>query len=283
MYHKALLLLALIFAPGMASAGTAKIEVVCSFSILEDWCHKILKDKGLTHSLVPLKGELHEFQLSAQDVVRLKRSRVVVGFSPDSETWLHDWAKSSPNHRVVWLGVNEDGTRLPAHGWTDPLLVVTMVTRLCAELNKSDPDLHVSHEQMLKEAQSVDSELKALFSALPAERRKLVTQHPNLNPFAARYGIKIVGTLLESASGEAADTSARHFSRLLKSIKAEGVRVIVTDEGHNQEMARRIASDAGIPPPIALNFESLPSAQGSSWKSMMLHQGRMLHEAMMLR
>ncbi|MBM3825311.1 MAG: zinc ABC transporter substrate-binding protein [Verrucomicrobia bacterium] len=283
MYHKALFVLTLIFAPCMASAGTSKIEVVCSFSILEDWCHQILKDKGLIHSLVPIKGELHEYQLSAQDVVRLKRSQVVVGFSPDSEAWLHDWAKSSPNHRVLWLGVNEDGTRLPSHGWTDPLLVMSMVTRLCAELNKTDPNLNVSHVQMLKEAQSVDSELKALFSTLPAERRKLVTQHPSLNPFAARYGIKIVGTLLESSSGEAADTSARHFSRLLKSIRADGVRVIVTDEGHNQEMAKRLASDAGIPSPIALNFESLPSAQGSSWKSMMVLQGRMLHEALMLR
>ncbi|MFM7208856.1 MAG: metal ABC transporter substrate-binding protein, partial [Verrucomicrobiota bacterium] len=229
MFHKSLLVLALIFAPCLSQALEPKIEVVCSFSILEDWCHKILKDKGLTHSLVPRNGELHEFQLSAQDLIRLRRAQVVIGFSPESETWLHDWAKSSPKNRIIWLGVNEDGKRLPAHGWTDPLLVMTMVTRLCAELNKSDPDLHVSHEQMLKEAQSVDSELKALFSALPAERRKLVTQHPNLNPFAARYGIKIVGTLLESASGEAADTSARHFSRLLKSIKAEGVRVIVTD------------------------------------------------------
>lgn len=285
MFHKALLLLALIFAPCLSQALEPKIEVVCSFSILEDWCHKILQDKGLTHSLVPRNGELHEFQLSAQDVIRLKRAQVVIGFSPESETWLHDWAKSSPKNRIIWLGVNEDGTRLPAHGWTDPLLVMTMVTKLCAELNKSDQNLHLSHEQMLKEAQEVDFELKALFSTLPIERRKLVTQHPNLNPFAARYGIKIVGTLLESASGEAADTSAHHFSWLLRSIKTEGVRVIVSDEGHNQEMALRLASDARIPAPLVLNLESLSSPQGSAstWKSMMLHQGRMLHQALVSR
>lgn len=285
MLHKALLLLAFIFAPGFGLAVEQKIEVVCSFSVLEDWCHKILQDKGLTHTLVPRNGELHEFQLSAQDVIRLKRAHLVIGFSPESETWLQDWAKSSPTHRILWLGVNEDGTRLPAHGWTDPLLVMTMVTRLCAELNKADHNLHLSHEQMLKDAHEVDSELKVLFSALPAERRKVVTQHPNLNPFAARYGIKVVGTLLESPSGEAADTSAHHFSWLLKSIKAEGVRVIVSDEGHNQEMAVRLALDAKIPPPLVLNLESLSSPQGSAstWKSMMLHQGRLLHQALMSR
>jgi len=36
MFHKSLLVLALIFAPCLSQALEPKIEVVCSFSILED-------------------------------------------------------------------------------------------------------------------------------------------------------------------------------------------------------------------------------------------------------
>lgn len=125
--------------------------------------------------------------------------------------------------------------------------------------------------------------LSELFAGLPPDRRSLITQHPSLGPFAQRYGLRVAGTLLTSASGEAADTSARHFSSLLKCIKSERVRVIMADEGHNQDMAERLAADAGLPKPIVLNLESLSTVDGpaSTWRDMMLHNGTLLHRALM--
>lgn len=285
MLFKRILLLALALTAKPVQADEPRIEIVCSFSVLEDWCSKMLKGNGLTKSLVPLNGEIHEFQLSVQDVVKLRRASLVIGFSPESETWLEDWAKANPKHRIIWLGVNEDGTRMPAHAWTDPVLVMTMVRRLCEALTRFDSDIHPSADQMVADVEDVDSRLKSLFAALPMERRKFVSQHPNLNPLADRYGLRVVGTLVASASGEAADTSAHHFSGLLRSISSEGVRVIVADAGHNHEMARRLAMDAKIPPPIVLNLESLspPGGPASTWKDMMLHHGTLLQRALMNR
>lgn len=282
---KALLLLALLSFPRMALAVESKIEVVCSFSIIDDLCHKILLDNGLSYSLIPVNGELHEYQLSAQDVIRLKRSKLVIGYSPESETWLDIWAKSSPGRRILWLGVREDGSAMPPHGWTDPILVKEMATRLCRELKRADPGLQIDQGPLLAEIDAVDARLKAMFDSLPEAQRKLITQHPNLDPLAKRYGLRVVGTLLASATGEAADTSAHHFSGLLKSIRSEQVRVIVTDEGGNQEMAHRLASDAKIPPPLVLNVESLspPDGPAGSWKDMMLHNGSLLHRALTAR
>ncbi len=282
---RAFIFTALLLWPNLSRADKPGVEVTCSFSILEDWCHKILLEKSLCHSLVPRNSGLHDYQLSAQDVIRLKRSQLVVGFSPETEIWLHDWAKSSPQHKVIWLGVNPDGTKLPPHAWTDPILVKTMGERLCAELKKTRKDLQISPEQLLADAQDVHLRLSEMFSSLPASRRGLITQHPSLEPFATRYGLRVVGTLLTSASGEAADLSAHHFSGLLKSIKSEQIHVIVADEGHNQEAAVRLAADAGLEKPLVLNLESLSNHDGpaATWKDMMLHNATLLQRALQSR
>jgi zinc/manganese transport system substrate-binding protein len=142
-----------------------------------------------------------------------------------------------------------------------------------------------SYKQYVKEVDRVDDELRRLFSSLPAGRRSLVTQHANLGHFAGSYGLRISRSILASSSAESADPSARHFSELLALIRREGIRVIVTDAGQSDAFAQRLAEDAGLPPPLSLSFEYLePAGQpGDSWTSMMLLNGRRLHEALSRR
>ena len=61
------------------------------------------------------------------------------------------------------------------------------------------------------------------------------------------------------------------------------MRVIITDEGQNETLARRLAKDAAIPAPLALSFEYLePRGQdGDSWASMMRRNAQRLHAALM--
>ena len=262
---------------------TDPCPLICSFSVLESFCHKILNDNSLTHSLVPRNGELHHYQLSAQDVVRLNQSKLVIGFSPDSEAWLEDWEKSSPGRHVIWLAHKGKERVVPAHGWTDPKLVKAMMKRLKDEMVAAKIPVQIDDKQLVEEVDAVDEELSKLFMMIPAGKRAIISQHPNLEPFAERYGLKVVGTLLASPSAEAADTSARHYSSLLKSIRTNDVRAVFVDEGQNLDLALRLTQDAGLPPPVALNIESLsgPEGQARSWKEMMLRNGRLIHGALM--
>ena len=280
-----LLLICLVGLRTPVGASESGISIVTSFSIIDDLCLKLLNNKHLTYSIVPRNGELHEYQLSVQDVSRLNHAKLAVGFSPDSESWLKDWAKSAEGHRVVWLGLKEDGTPLPAHAWTDPILTKGMVLRLATAIRAALPEAQLDEARLLAEIDEVHARLKELMNSVPPERRNLITQHPNLEPFAARYALKVAGTLLASNSGEAADTSARHYSLLLKSIKSGNIRTIVVDEGQNSDLAVRLALDARIPPPLPLNFESLSTKDGPAptWKDMMLHNGLQLQRALSTR
>lgn len=269
-----------------AENQASPLQITSSFTIPSEWVQRIMP-QGVKHTcLVPANSELHGFQLSPQAVRQLSQSALVVGLNPDLEPWLAAWAKANRQEaKVVWIDLGEGGKAMKnPHGWTDPLHVKKMVETLERELKRRFPHLVSYHaiNQLFKEINAVDSELNSLFQELPKDRRALVTQHPNLDPFAGRYGLQIPTTLLNSALAESADPSARHYSELLATIRREKIRLIISDEGQNDSLARRLCADAGLPPPLGLSFEFLTSNDPTkdSWSRMILRNGRKIHAAL---
>jgi zinc/manganese transport system substrate-binding protein len=276
------------------AAEPAKPLVVSSFTIIADWVQVIGGKQFEQVNLVPSHSETHGYQLSARNARDLRRASLIVGMSPTLEPWLEDWAKANDRSaRLLWLfDERKAGHEGHAHGsdphaWTNPAEVKKMTRTLATRLGEigSAKDTENSYIQYVKEIDRVDEELRRLFATLPANRRSLVTQHANLGHFAGSYGLQVARTILASSSAESADPSARHFSEILALIRREGIRVIVTDAGQSDAFARRLAEDAGLPPPLSLSFEYLEPAgrPGDSWTSMMLLNGRRLHEALSTR
>ena len=278
----------------LAAAEPSKPLVVSSFTIIADWV-QIIGGKGFeVVNLVPSHSETHGYQLSARNARDLRRASLIVGMSPSLEPWLEAWVKSNgQERRLIWLFDGQHAEHKghahgsDPHAWTNPSEVKKMMRHLATRLGALDSasSTEDAYNQYLKEIERVDDELRRLFSTLPAGRRSLVTQHANLGHFADSYGLRVTRTILASSSAESADPSARHFSELLALIRREGIRVIVTDAGQSDAFAQRLAEDAGLPPPLSLSFEYLePAGQpGDTWTSMMLHNGRRLHEALSRR
>jgi ABC-type Zn uptake system ZnuABC Zn-binding protein ZnuA len=162
-----------------------------------------------------------------------------------------------------------------------------MVKSLAERLQKigGSLDTQNAYQQYLKEIDAVDNELGRLFRQVAPDQRVFISQHANLGHFAKRFGLTVAGTIIASGSGESADPSARHFSDLLALIRKQKIRVIVTDAGQNDAFARRLTEDAGLPPPLSLSFEYLepPGRPGDTWSSMMLTNGKRLHQALLLK
>jgi ABC-type Zn uptake system ZnuABC Zn-binding protein ZnuA len=277
-----------------ADAEPAKPLVVSSFTIIADWVQVIGGKQFEQVNLVPSHSETHGYQLNARNARDLRRASLIVGMSPTLEPWLEAWAKANDRTpRLLWLFDDRKGDHSghahgsDPHAWTDPAEVKKMTRTLATRLSAvgSAESIEKSYNQYVKELERVDAELRRLFATLPANRRNLVTQHANLGHFAESYGLRIARTILASSSAESADPSARHFSELLALIRREGIRVIVTDAGQSDIFARRLAEDAGLPPPLSLSFEYLEPAgrPGDSWTGMMLLNGRRLHEALSTR
>ena len=290
-------LAALIFCATPWLGGQAyaqeKPVVVSSFSIIEDWV-QILGGKGLESiSIVPRRSEAHGFQLSPRNVKDLRRATLIVALSPDFEPWLAAWGKANQRtHSILWLHGGAEAhaahvcTDIP-HDWTDPDEVKKMVKSLAERLQNIGGGINTqnAYQQYLKEIDAVDIELGRLFGQIAPEQRVFISHHANLGHFAKHFGLTVAGTIIASGSGESADPSARHFSELLALIRKQKIRVVVTDAGQNDAFARRLTEDAGLPPPLSLSFEYLEplGRPGDTWSSMMLTNGKQLHQALLAK
>jgi len=265
-------------------AGWAKIEAqaVSSFTVPNEWVGR-LRAETIAHScLIPSGGELHDYVISAQDARELSRAPLIVGINPQLEPWLAAWAKANQreNH-LVWL--HPDPLPSGSHLWTIPTEVKRMLGRLKIGMIKAGIKVsEVNERQLLNEIDAVEKDVWVTFATLLPHERQFVTQHPGLERYAETFGLKVVGCLLESASAESADPSAKHYAELLKSIRGQKVRVILCDEGQNPAATQQLAKDAGLQPPTALSFEYLqkPGTPGDTWASMMRLNARKLAEAL---
>jgi len=274
-------------------AQDARPVIVTSFTIIQDWVHNVAGEQVKVINLVPARSETHGYQLSPADARELRRATLIVGMNPALESWLEGWAKANQrDQHILWLfpeqkGDPSDHCAANPHAWIDPRHVKLMLERLAVGLQRANPAIKLqgSYHEYLKEVERVDEALAKLFAGLPAERRTFISQHANLQFFAARYGLLVADTILKSGSAEAADPSARHFSDLLALIRKHGIRVIVTDAGQNESLARRLAEDTGQQPPLPLSFEYLEprGLPGDTWITMMLLNGRRLHQALATR
>ena len=112
-----------------------------------------------------------------------------------------------------------------------------------------DPDNASTYQDNADEYQAVlddtHEQIEALVGEIPAERRKLVTNHDAFAYFADRYGLDVVGTVIPGTSSEA-DPSAGSIADLTGLIRDEGVPAIFAEALIDPSVAESLASDTGV-------------------------------------
>ncbi len=260
---------------------TAKAQITSSFTIIDYWVEKLLTDPAAIHqSIIPSGGELHGYQLSPSDSLKLSKSRIIIGLNPQSEPWLNDWIKANNrSSSVIWI--NEKFSQV-SHPWMSPAATKAMVKTLYEGLMAHKLSSEANLNQLLTEINDVDVTVSKLFSTIPQNRRIIITQHPSLSAFAEAFNLEVAGSIVECPDAESADPSAQNYSQLLKLIKNKNIRVIICDAGQNNRAAQQLAKDAKIAPPLPITIEYLEKGgtPGDTWPSMMIINASKISEAL---
>ena len=291
-------------------ASPARPLVVVSHPMIEDWVQLLAGSTVEVRCLLPRETDGHTFQPNPGDIRDLIGADIVIGFDPLLEPWLNQAKKSNQlNDKFLWLAkpwISDLGSELTCcpqdsgskhtllrtrepvdpHVWMDPDLVREMGKVLHDRLKAGAPteraaDLDARWQAFQEMTRQVDEAVRASLAAVPADRRRLVTHHGNLGRFATRYGLRVEGVLLRSASTEAADPSAREMTRLIALARERGVALVVTDKGQRAPSAETLAREAGLPAPLALRVDNLERrGPAASWAGMMRETGKALGEAL---
>ena len=110
---------------------------------------------------------------------------------------------------------------------------------------------------------AVDAEIKAKVDQLPAENRKLVTNHEALGYFADRYGFEVFGTVIPAPSSMA-QTSPAQLEELAEVIEHEGIKAVFAETQHSVDDAEALAARVGDIDVVTLYTGSLgPEGSGA--------------------
>ncbi|MCB0035753.1 MAG: zinc ABC transporter substrate-binding protein [Anaerolineales bacterium] len=146
----------------------------------------------------------------------------------------------------------EEDDEHEAHAGADPHVwfavqhVQQWAQNTAAVLGGLDPANEATYQtnltSYLAELETLGEELAAQMATIPAEKRKLVTNHDALGYLAATYDLELVGTVIPGAS-TLAEPAASDLAELVQAMTDEGVCTIFSESTVSSQLADTVAAE----------------------------------------
>ena len=232
-------------------APSSKPLVVATFYPLYEFSRQVAGDRAEVVSLVPPGVEPHDWEPSPQDLVLLRRARLVIYNGAGIEPWVGKLlgdAATKPTAVNMTQGLplmtGTSGGPPDPHVWLDPVLAQAMVERIREALATSDPGGTSAYAERARAFQATLALLDQTYAAGLARcaRREIVVSHAAFGYLAARYRLSVVpvmGLAPESEPSPAQLASIVRFARQKK------VKYIFFETLVSPRLAETLAREVG--------------------------------------
>jgi zinc/manganese transport system substrate-binding protein len=261
---------------------SGRLNVVATTTILGDVVSVIGGEHIHLSVLLPPDSDPHAFEPAPRDAAIVSEADLLVVNGLGLETFLKPLLANAGNTMVVTAsegiealeGERESehaaeegqGHEQDPHVWQDPTNVIIWAENIAAALAEHDPAnanaYHANADVYIEQLNELDTFIEEHVSALPAERRVLVTDHEALGYFAHRYGFEIVGVVIPSVS-TVAGPSAQEMATLVQAIEEHSVPAIFIGTSANPDQVAQMAEDLGIEI-VTIYGEALSDTNGSA-------------------
>lgn len=284
---------------GGATIGSG-VKVVATTTQIGALTREVAGDEVELTVLLSAGADAHDYEPSPKAVAQIKDAKVVLVNGIGLDAWLDDVIGGAGAERVVVVtdgiairaaddehGDDEEHSRGEGdpHVWHDPQNVKVMVDNIVAALSKADPEraatFQANGETYKAKLDAVDAQIRALIDSIPAENRKIVTNHDSFGYFFDRYGLDFTGAIIPGTSKDA-QPSAKDLADLTNLIKREGVKAIFAEEEVDPKVARQLAADTGVAIVTGLYADSLgaPGSGADTVDGMLLSNATKIAEAL---
>ena len=259
---------ALLAACGSRDAGgeaEGTTTVVATTTQVAEFARAVAGDRAEVRQILQPNSDPHDYEPRPSDVRAVSGATLVLRSGGELDAWLDGILRNAGSgaQRVTLLDAVEaraPGGEADPHWWHDPRKAVVAVQAIRDALVAVDPPEReaytASAEAYVEKLRALDVAIATCMRSIPVAQRKLVTDHDALQPYADRYGIEIVGTVIPGRSTRA-QPSAGEVARLVRTIRAAGVSTIFPESSVNPRLTRAIAADAGARIGPALYVDTL--------------------------
>jgi zinc/manganese transport system substrate-binding protein len=232
------------------TAGSGAPVVVATTSIWADIVDRLdCADHFDVEALIPPGADAHSFEPSMRDRGVLADAALVVANGGGLEQLLDDTLDAVADDGTAVVRVFDhvaDGD--DPHLWFDPTLVAEAAVVIADELVAAGADASTTQgclDEFSDAMEALDAEVADILSAVPPERRLLVTNHDALGYFADHYEFEIVGTVLPGTS-TLSEASPAELERLSAEIESTGAPAIFAEALSSTDEASALADDLGV-------------------------------------
>ena len=238
-----------------AAPSSGGVQVVTTTTILADLVAQVGGSRVTVDSLVPRGGEVHTFDPTPSDVRRLAAADLVFLNGLGLDDWLAnlvtDAGTAAPIVRlgedlagVNYIAGGADGLGVNPHLWLNVAYAAKYAARIAEQLAAVDPMHAADYEAGLtnyaRVLDGLDTRLRETLAAIPEANRTVLSFHDAFPYFAAAYGLRIDGTIVDSPGQ---DPSASDIANLIRVVKMDNVRAIFAEAQFNDDLVRTIANE----------------------------------------
>jgi zinc/manganese transport system substrate-binding protein len=281
-----------LLAPGLAACGDdggAAVasgggpRVVVTTNVLGDVVADLVGDQADVEVIMPPGAAPHEFQASPRQVASIREADALVSNGAGFEEGLGDPIDAAEEDGVPTFATIDavDTLQLEGSGgtdphfFTDPARMATAAQAIGDFLVDEVPTLDTPAfarqvRATVDELHALDAEVERTLSAVPADRRTLVTNHEVFGYFADRYGFDVVGAVIPAGTTQA-EPSAEQLAELADTIEERGVPAIFVETSSPTRLADALAEEVGDVDVVELFSESLgdEGSGGETYAAMM--------------
>jgi len=297
-----LVLLAAFAACAAPAAETGKLSVVVTIFPVYDWVMQVLGDAASDADVTLLLDngvDLHSYQPTAADLVRLSTCDVFVYIGGESDDWVASALASAGNKQMVAVNLTEalkdalvteelvsgmqaeeaetEGEEaFDEHIWLSLKNAVSAVQVICEALKSADAahsdDYSANAETYCADLQALDGEYTAAISGFSNVKPLLVADRFPFRYLAEDYHLSYYAAFAGcSAESEA---SFETVSFLAEQLNQKNLPAVIILEGSDSKLAQTVMATAGKQLPV-LTMNSMQSsttadyAKGQTYLSLM--------------
>ena len=257
-------------------AASDRPLVVVTTNILGDVVSHLVGDDVEVMTLMRPGADPHSFEISAAEAARMRSADLLVANGLGLEEGLQQHLDAAASEGVQTFVAGDAVTVLPytstdadgaddPHFWTDPAQMIAVVDALTPVLEGLGAPAVTEHAAAYRaDLETLDAEMTTAFTAIPADRRALVTNHHVFGYLADRFGFRVVGAVIPGGTTLAAPSTS-DLADLVSAIDEAGVPTIFAESSSPDRLVRALADEADRQVTVTELFtESLTDASGGA-------------------
>lgn len=232
-----------------------KKVILTTFTVLADMAQNVAGDKVIVESITKTGAEIHGYEPTPSDLERGQDADLILDNGLNLERWATRFYNSLPkvphitlSEGVEVVNIGEDtyqGKPNP-HAWMSPKNALIYVENIRKALGNLDPANAATYNANAaiysQKIREIDEKLKQAISAIPPEKRYMVSCEGAFSYITRDYDLKEVYIWAVNAEQQA---TPKQLERVINTVKANQIPAVFCESTVSNEAQLQVAKETG--------------------------------------